>query len=49
MSHNVCVGGAVGHGIPPRQVLGLKAQVLTKSIIKTLRFMGAEREVIIES
>lgn len=33
----------------PRQVLGLRAQVLTKSDIKTPGFVGVEREVVIES
>ncbi len=39
----------VGCGIPPRHVLGLKAQFLTKSIIKNPQIEGVEREVIIES
>ena len=39
----------VGRGIPLRHVLGLKAQVLTKSIVKVPRFVGAKLEVIIES
>jgi len=42
------LGYFVGYGIPQRHVLGLKAQVFTKSFIKAPRFVGAEREVIIE-
>ena len=29
---------------PPRKCLELKAQILTKSDVKTLRFVGVERE-----
>ena len=34
---------------PLREVLGLKAHILTKSDVKTLHFMGAERELVNES
>ncbi len=34
---------------PPRQVFGLKAQVLTMSNVKTPPSMGTERDVVIES
>ena len=34
---------------PLMQFLGFKAQVLTKFDVKTPRFLGAEREVVIES
>ena len=49
MSHDVCVEGLLGMGSPSRKVLGLKAQVLTKSDVKTPQIVGAEREVVIES
>jgi len=34
---------------PPKEVLGLKAQILTKSDVNTLCFVGVERKLVNES
>jgi len=34
---------------PPREVLGLKAYISTKSDLKTPHFVGVERELVNES
>ena len=34
---------------PPREVLGLKAHILTKSNVNTPCFVGMERELVNES
>ena len=47
--YKLATGVHVGRGIPPRKVLGLKAQALTKSDVKTLQFMGVERKIVIKS